>query len=71
MKKQSKTTIIKLSERFDKQLLNILSKELNALKSTKDNIIKTLRQNSDDGLQVDLQNFFYLRKLHTLSFSLS
>ena len=52
MKKQSKTTIIKLSERFDKQLLNILSKELNSLKSTKDNIIKTLRPNSDDGLQV-------------------
>ncbi len=52
MKKQRNNTVIKLSERFDKQLLNILSKELNSIKATKDNIIKTLRPNSDDGLQV-------------------
>lgn len=52
MKMQSKSNIVKLSERFDKQLLNILSKELDTLKSTKNNIIKTLRSNSDDGLQV-------------------
>ncbi|MBC8054410.1 MAG: hypothetical protein H7Y13_15220 [Sphingobacteriaceae bacterium] len=52
MKKQSKPTIIKLSERFDKQLLSILSKELDALKSTKNHFIKTLRPTSDDGLQV-------------------
>jgi hypothetical protein len=52
MKKQSTTTIIKLSERFDKQLLSILSRELDAIKSAKDNIVKTLRPNSDDGLQV-------------------
>lgn len=52
MKKQNKPTIIKLSERFDKQLLNILSQELDALKNTKNNIIKTLRPKSNDGLQV-------------------
>ncbi|MEJ6980505.1 hypothetical protein WG906_08595 [Pedobacter sp. P351] len=52
MKKQSQTAIIKLSERFDKQLLNILSKELDSLKSAKNNIINTLRPKSDDGLLV-------------------
>jgi hypothetical protein len=52
MKKQAKPTIIKLSERFDKQLLNILSKELNSLRTTKNNLINTLRPGSDDGLQV-------------------
>ncbi|WP_207427983.1 hypothetical protein [Pedobacter sp. SYSU D00535] len=49
MKKANKTTVIKLSERFDKELLNILSEELKSLKSTKDSIIKTLRPNSNDG----------------------
>ena len=51
MRKQSKPTIVKLSERFDKQLFKILSKELDALKSTKNNIIKNL-QPTDDGWQV-------------------
>ncbi len=50
MKKSNK--IIKLSERFDKQLLNILSEELKALKTTKDQIVKTLKPGSDDDLLV-------------------
>ena len=47
MKKQPKTTIIKLSERFDKQLLSILSKELNSLKVAKNELIKSLNPNND------------------------
>jgi hypothetical protein len=52
MKKQNRPTIIKLSERFDKQLLSILSKELDALKSTKEHIIKTLKSGNDGGFLV-------------------
>ena len=52
MKKQHKPTIIKLSERFDKQLLSILSKELDALKSTKDHIVKKLQPRADDGFLI-------------------
>jgi hypothetical protein len=44
MKKQPKNKIIKLSERFDKQLLAILAQELEALKS--------MRSNSNTGLLV-------------------
>ena len=51
MKKQIKPTIIKLSERFDKQLLSLLSQELNSLKTAKNHIIKTLGK-PDGGLQV-------------------
>ena len=50
MEKQSK--IIKFSERFDKQLLNILSEELKALKKTGNHIVKTLKPGSDDDLLV-------------------
>lgn len=42
MKKQPETSIIKLSERFDKQLLNILSTDLNALRSVKNAEITAL-----------------------------
>jgi hypothetical protein len=52
MKKQTQPTIIKLSERFDKQLLSLLSQELNSLKTAKNNIIKTLSSKQDGGLQV-------------------
>jgi hypothetical protein len=52
MKNQNTPKIIKLSERFDKQLYAILSKELDALKSTKDHIIKTLKPRNDGGFQV-------------------
>jgi hypothetical protein len=41
-RQQQKPQIIRLSEKFDKQLLAILSEELNLLKTTKDHIIKTL-----------------------------
>ncbi|MBC7914802.1 MAG: hypothetical protein H7Y07_11850 [Pyrinomonadaceae bacterium] len=51
MKKQP-TNIIKLSERFDKQLLNILSQELNTLKSTKNNFLKTLNTATNKDLLV-------------------
>jgi len=47
MKKQPTTPIIKLSERFDKQLLTILSKELSTLRSAKNDIIKALKPNND------------------------
>ncbi len=52
MKKQTKTNIIKLSERFDKQLFTILSKELDALKSAQDLIIKKLQPKPEDGVMV-------------------
>jgi|GEM_PF-1005875 len=52
MKKQNQNNIIKLSERFDKQLLSILSQELAALKTTKNQIIKTLKSDSGDDLLV-------------------
>jgi hypothetical protein len=52
MKKQTKPTVIKLSERFDKQLLSLLSQELQSLRTTKNHIIKTLSPKPDGGLQV-------------------
>ncbi len=52
MKKPTQPTIIKLSERFDKQLLNILSQELGSLKTTKNHIIKSLGSKPDGGLRV-------------------
>lgn len=42
MKNPFHTPIIKLTERFDKELLNILSKDLDALRSEKNNKIKTV-----------------------------
>ena len=51
MKNETKPAMIKLSERFDKQLLNILSQELKALKSTKNQIVKALKP-TQDGLRV-------------------
>ena len=49
MKKEVKNQLVKLSEKFDKQLLTILSEELKALKEAKTQIIKSF---TDDGLLV-------------------
>jgi hypothetical protein len=51
MKQEIKPAVVKLSERFDKQLLNILSKELAALKSTKNQIVNAFNP-SQEGLKV-------------------
>ena len=47
MKKIAKTPIVKLTEKFDRQLLRILSNELQAVKETKNQIIKSLKPGSD------------------------
>lgn len=52
MKKQNKNTMVKLSEKYDKQLLNILSEELQLLKEAKNTLIKRLNSGSGGGLQV-------------------
>jgi len=52
MKKNTKTPIVKLTEKFDRQLLRILNNELQAVKETKNQIIKSLNPGSDDGLLV-------------------
>lgn len=52
MKKENNTPVIKLSERFDKELLNILSAELRSLKNTKNAIIKKLNPDSGNGLML-------------------
>lgn len=52
MKKQNQNTIVTLSERFDKQLLNILSQELAALKNAKNRMVKNLKSDSGDDLLV-------------------
>lgn len=49
---KNKNSIIKLSEKFDRQLLNILSQELGLIKETKNKIIKELTPDSDSGLLV-------------------
>jgi hypothetical protein len=51
MKKQNNTQISKISEKFDKQLLAILSDELNSLREAKNHIIKKLTP-QPNGLQV-------------------
>jgi hypothetical protein len=50
MKQSTKNPIIKLSEKFDKQLLSILSDELRNIKDAKNQLVKTL--NSNNGLLV-------------------
>ena len=52
MKKQNQPTVVRLSRKFDKQLLILLSEELNTLKAAKNKIIKKLNPVSDDGLLV-------------------
>lgn len=52
MKKLNDTKIVKLTEKFDRQLLKILNNELKAVREAKDQIIKTLKPGSDDGLLV-------------------
>ncbi|WP_207531699.1 hypothetical protein [Desertivirga arenae] len=52
MKKFTETKIVKLTEKFDRQLLKILNNELKAVKEAKEQIIKTLKPGSDDGLLV-------------------
>lgn len=49
MKKTSKA--FKMIEKFDKQLRDVLTAELNAINSTKSNIIASLKP-SNGGLQV-------------------
>lgn len=52
MKNTTETPIIRLTEKFDKQLLRILKNEIKAVKETKNQIIKSLKPGSDDGLLV-------------------
>ena len=52
MKKQNKTTIAKLSEKFDKQLLTILSQELQAIKGAKNKIVNDFSAGPDRQLLV-------------------
>ncbi len=51
MKKQNKSSVVKLSEKYDKQLMKILSEELQLLKEAK-NFIKKLNSGPNEGLQV-------------------
>lgn len=48
MKNQAKTNVTKLSEKFDKQLLNILVDELRMLKAAKSQLVNTLKSNDQN-----------------------
>ena len=52
MKKSAQTPIIQLTEKFDRQLLNMLSEELKSLKKAKNNLLQTFKPRTDDGLLV-------------------
>jgi len=52
MKMLNKTYVTKLSEKFDRQLLSILSQELGSIKASKNKIIKKLTPEPDNGLMV-------------------
>jgi len=52
MKKIAKTPILRLTEKFDRQLLKILNYELQALKETQNMLVKSLRAKSGDDLLV-------------------
>jgi len=52
MKKHNKNSVIKLSEKFDKQLLNLLSEELSAVREARAQILKSLNRGSNDELMV-------------------
>ena len=52
MKNQQELAAIKVTEKFDKELLSILSKELKMIKNAKNKFLTSLDNNSDHSLMV-------------------